>query len=309
MKAFEKIIPSPPVPPEALRPSTCPGIPARQMGDRGLSQRRTRRHSVWGGLLERAGGPSSYRRRLSGKGMIIAGTCLFIAVQAGAAEDEAGNVFRSSLNMGLTLEHGNSETLLVHASFLTRGEQESLGSILAGLEANYGESAVDDYKDTTVENARLFANAKKTITPKTFAFLDGSLLYDDIAEIDRRTIISSGFGAYLVKSESASLFVEAGPGYVWEKVSDVSDDYLALRFAERLEYALTPAARVWQSFEYLPRADDFGDHLMNAELGAEAAMNARLNLRVWLKNSYDSTPGEGLKNNDLSLIAGISVLL
>ena len=103
--------------------------------------------------------------------------------------------------------------------------------------------------------------------------------------------------------------MEVGPAYVWEKVSGVTDNYLALRLGERFDYAISDTAKIWQSLEYLPKADDFGDYLLNVEVGAEAAMNSTMSLRLVLQNKHDSTPGDGLEKNDLVLIGGIGVTL
>ncbi len=242
------------------------------------------------------------------KKLVIASISLLVVSSMSMAQAE-NEGFKHILSMGVTLTDGNSETLQANAALVTEGEKEGLGSVRAGVEGNYGESTVDEQKETTIENARLFANVKKNISPMTFASLDGSLLYDDIAAIDYRGIIAPGVGAFLVKNDSTALYFEAGPAYVWEKVADVSDDYLAVRFAQRLDHALSETARIWQSAEYLPRADDFGDYLLNVEIGAEAAMNSRMNLRIVLQNKHDSAPGEGLEKNDLVLIAGMSLSL
>jgi putative salt-induced outer membrane protein YdiY len=217
--------------------------------------------------------------------------------------------FKTTLNAGGTITDGNSKTRQANAALVTEGEKEGLGAVRAGVEANYGESTVGGKKDTTVNNARIFGGARKTLSKMTFASADVSALYDDVAKVDYRAMLGLGLGVYLVKNERTSLSVEAGPAYVWEKVSGVTDDYLALRFAERATHAISNTAKVWQSAEYLPKADDFGDYLLNAELGAEAAMNARMSLRLVLQDKYDSTPGEGLKKNDLTLIAGVGVKL
>jgi len=242
------------------------------------------------------------------KEIVIASlSLLVVSAMSMAQEDVKG--FNHALSLGVTLTDGNSETLQVNAALVTEGEKEGLGSVRAGVAANYGESTVDEQTETTIENARLFANVKKTISPKTFASLDGTLLYDDIAAIDYRGIIAPGLGTYLVKGDSTALYFEIGPAYVWEKVADVRDDYLALRLAQRLDQALSATARMWQSAEYVPKADAFDDYLLNAEAGVEAAVNSRVNLRVVLQNKYDSTPAMDLEKNDLTLIAGIRVSL
>lgn len=260
-------------------------------------------------------------------GMIV----LALAVSASAAgkkkskkakpAPESG--FETALNVGLSLTDGNSETLTANGSLVTEGEKDGLGSVLAGVEANYGENTVVsettdeatgetmrvEEDDTTVNNAKAYVNVKKTLSDMTFAYLDGSVLTDDIALIDYRAMTGPGLGAYLIKNDQRTLSLEAGPSYLWEKVSDVSDDYLVLRFAERYVCQATETAKLIQSLEYIPEASDFDSYLLNAEIGLEAAMNDHLSLRVVLQDTYDSTPAAEAERNDLSLIAGIGLTL
>ena len=144
--------------------------------------------------------------------------------------------------------------------FLLSGEKDRLGSFKAGMEGNYGEnttrSVVDgveiDEDETTVASAKLFGNVKKTLSPRTFVYLDGSVLNDDIAEIDYRATVDPGLGLYLVKTDSTAF---------------------------------------------------------SAEVGVEAPLQGKLNLRVVLQDKYDSQPGEDLEKNDLVLIAGVGIKL
>ena len=241
--------------------------------------------------------------------------------EAGAAAAPAG--FKTALNAGLTMTDGNSETMAANVGLTTEGVKDGLGSVIAGADFNYGESTVSstatdpatgesvvtETEETTVENAKAFANVKKTLSPKTFAYLDGSVLYDDVALIDYRATLGPGLGFYLVKNDKRQLSLEAGPSYVWEKVDGASNDYLALRFAERYSCQATKTAKLVQSLEYLPEAEDFDNYLLTAEVGVEAAMNDHLSLRVVLQDKYDSTPAPGAERNDLSLIAGFGLSL
>ena len=243
------------------------------------------------------------------------------AASDGAAAPQAG--FATALNAGLTLTDGNSETLAVNASLKTEGEKEGLGSVLAGAEANYGEStvagtAVDpatgetvatESDEKTVENAKVYANVKKTLSPRTFAALDGAALYDDIAQIDYRATLGPGLGLYVVKNDRRTLSLEAGPSYLWEEVAGAANDYLALRFAERYACQATKTAKLVQSLEYVPEAEDFDNYLLTGEIGVEAAINDHLSLRVVVQDKYDNTPAPGAERNDLSLIAGLGLTL
>ena len=142
---------------------------------------------------------------------------------------------------------------------------------------------------------------------QTSSSLDGTAAYDDVADVDYRATLGPGLGAYLVKNEKRELSLEAGPSYLWEKVAGASDDYLALRFAERYVCQALKNAKLVQSLEYLPEAEDFDNYLLMGEIGIEAAMSEHLNLRVVLQDKYDNTPASGKERNDLSLIAGVGI--
>jgi len=225
-------------------------------------------------------------------------------VSTAAAENKS---FTTTIALGGSLTRGNSETLQSNLSIISEGEREGLGLLRMGAEGNYGRSKLAGVDETTVKNAKLFGNAKKTLSDKFFASLDATYLCDDIARIDYRAMASPGVDVYLVKSEATKLSIESGGSYVWEKVASVSDEYFALRAAQRFSHVFSKSSKIWQSLEYLPEAKDFGNYLIAAEIGAEAALNDKMNLRCVLQSRYDSEPGAGLKKNDLQLVAGISV--
>jgi len=229
--------------------------------------------------------------------------------KAAKADPVAKDRVETTLSAGVTLTDGNSETLAANAGLITEGEKANLGSILAGIEANYGESTVDGVKDTTVNNAKAYGNAKKNLSEMTFASIDAGLLYDDIALVDYRATVGPGLGAYLVKNHKRELAIEAGPAYLWEKVDGNSDDYLTVWFGQRYTCQATPTAKLWEAVKFMPEASDFENYLLTAEVGVEAAMSDRLNLRVVLQDTYDSTPATDTVRNDLSLIAGIGFKL
>ena len=232
-----------------------------------------------------------------------------LAVLPVARAEQAGNSLKTGVSLGATLTRGNSETLQGHAKLETEGTMARVGSVRAGLEGQYGESKVDEERSTTVDNARAYANARKTLSERTFVYGDGSTLYDTVAKISWRATAGPGLGVYFVKNERATLSVEAGLAYVWERVDGARDEFAAYRLAERLEIKLSDTARLWQTAEYLPQTDEFDDFRLTAELGVEAAVNARLNLRLVFKDTYDSRPADDVKKNDMSLIAGIGIKL
>jgi putative salt-induced outer membrane protein YdiY len=103
------------------------------------------------------------------------------------------------------------------------------------------------------------------------------------------------------------LGVEGGVAYIWDKLGDEKDKPAAFRAAQNYNWKVSETARIWETVEYLPTADDWGNYLLNAEVGAEAAMTTKVNLRVVLQDKFNSRPAPDKKENDLTLIAGIKI--
>ena len=66
------------------------------------------------------------------------------AASLAAAQDPAPATWKTSLNLGLSLTEGNSETRVANVALLTEGEEPRLGSVRAGVETHYGEARIGD---------------------------------------------------------------------------------------------------------------------------------------------------------------------
>jgi putative salt-induced outer membrane protein YdiY len=226
------------------------------------------------------------------------------------AKEEKKPRWESSAGVGLTLTRGNSETLLATANVIT-GKKWEKNEIALGANAAYGED--DGEKNTESFNA--FGQYNRLFSERLYGYgrVDG--LYDGMAYIDYRVMVSAGLGYYFIKNDKMTLSAEVGPGWVAEKVGGVdalgnelageTDEYFTIRFAERFEYKITKNARIWQLAEYLPQIDDWGNYVINAELGIESSISKSVNLRAYLQDTYRSEPATGAEENDLKLVAGI----
>lgn len=219
----------------------------------------------------------------------------------------------TSVSVGVNVSRGNTRTMLLNGAVKSEFKKDA-NEVSLGVEGNYGESEVKEADGTkttqgNVENARAYADYRRLLNARTYVYLNSDLRNDNISEIDYRLMIGPGLGQYLVKTDSQHLGVELGAAYITEKVAGIEDDKVALRVAEKYDLKLSATSKIWESVEVLPAFEDFGDYLINAEVGAEAAMNSRMSLRLVFQDKYDSTPGAGLKKNDLVLIGGLAVKL
>lgn len=228
---------------------------------------------------------------------------LLSALAAVAFADDDASKSSSTLSLGANLTDGNSDTLALTARFQNETPFADTWKSVFDAEANYGET--EDEK--TVDNAKVQENIQKSLTSLLYVAVDASAAYDDIALLDYRFILGPAAGLHLVASDPFTLDVEVGPSYVWEKLDDVTDDYLAIRFAERAAWTISETSKLVQDLEYLPKADDFDQYLVNAGVSLETKVAANLVLSLSLEDKYNSTPAEGLEENDLSLVASLGL--
>lgn len=225
---------------------------------------------------------------------------LILASACAAAYAEEKPPAENSVAVGVTLTDGNSETLLATLAAEHNRKRDDYTLRLA-LSGAYGE----DKEETTTENAKALAEYRVLMSERAYILGGLSVLYDAIADIDYRAVLSIGPGYYFIKDDKASLGVEVGPAFIMEKAGGVEREEFALRAGELYERRLSATARVWQSLEYIPVVDDLDDYLLNTEVGIEAAINSSAALRLVVKNAYDSTPAEGKEKSDTTLIGAL----
>jgi putative salt-induced outer membrane protein YdiY len=217
--------------------------------------------------------------------------------------------WKSSLAFGLTMTRGNSETFLstLTAATVKKWGQNELGF---GVDGAYGTTKDQNTGNTTrnANSAQGFSQYNRLFDDRWYGFGRVAGLYDGVADINYRVTLSAGVGYYIMRMTNTDLSVEAGPGYVFEKLGGEEDDFATLRLAERFNHALSDHARVWEKVEYLPSLENFSKYIVNGEIGIEADLSKdkKWALRAYLQDTYNSVPATGHKNNDMKLIAALA---
>jgi len=208
--------------------------------------------------------------------------------------------WESSVSAGLSLTRGNSDSLLTTAAFKTH-KKTARNEFSFGADGSYGEN-------NSVENNESLhgvAQYNHLFSERIYGFLNLEGLHDGIADLQYRVTFSPGAGYYLLKETNTTLAVEAGPGFIVQQLGGVDTTYATLRLAERFEHKLDNGARIWEKAEILPQANKLNNFLVNAEVGAEAALTKTLSLRVTLQDNFINQPAPGRKDNDVKLISSL----
>jgi putative salt-induced outer membrane protein YdiY len=234
--------------------------------------------------------------------LILAGAALLVASAVSTLAQSAPTTTESpkwstSGALGLTISEGNTENTLFNANLITSRKWDK-NEIDLGLDGAYGEA--DGVRNTA--NAHAFGQYNRLLNERLYGLLRIDGLHDDISDVSYRATVSPGLGYYLMKTTNSFLRVEAGPGFVWERVGGVEDEYVTVRLAERYETQLNERVKLWQFVEWLPSVEDFEDGVINGEVGIDASLTKKISLRAIVQDTYDSTPAPGLKHNDLKFI-------
>ena len=244
------------------------------------------------------------------RGVILAGVMGLASMSGQVRAEEAAATepkkLESSIALGITVNDGNTDNNMGNAALTLDYRPCDKSSIHVGLDAAYGETE----GDKTTENGKAVADYRYLLSERSFAAFNSSVAYDDIADLDYRWIVSPGVGYYFMKKDHVFLLGEFGPALIGEKKGGTeSEENFALRFAQRYERKLESGAKFWQAAEYLPRVDDFDIYVVNAEIGVEAPLSQKLNIRLSAKDTYDSNPADGREYNDVTVIGALAYSL
>lgn len=208
----------------------------------------------------------------------------------------------SSIAAGLSLTRGNSSSELATLKFLT-AKKGVTDEFSFGADGAHGSSNGTQNNDSI----HGFGQWNHLFSERTFSYVRVEGLHDDIASVRYRATFTAGMGYYFIKDKATTLAGEIGPGVVAERIGSTDNTFATLRFAERFEHKFeSNRARVWQSVEILPQVNKLSEFLVNAEIGAEAAIARNLSLQVCLDDNYNSQPAAGSKRIDIKLVSGVS---
>jgi putative salt-induced outer membrane protein YdiY len=240
--------------------------------------------------------------------LLLAPVVISIPAQAqtNAPAVEKKPKWESSVALGFTLTRGNSETMLATVTAGTR-KRWTNDEVNLGADATYGESTVNGVNTVNANSAHGFLQYNRSFTERFYGYGRADGMFDDVADIYYRAGISPGVGYYFIKKKTDDLSLEIGPGYIWENVAGVVDDYATLRVGEKCHYALSDRARLTQTAEWLPALEDFNNYIINFMIGVEADLTAdkKFTLGVFLYDNYDNIPAPGKRCNDIKLVVSV----
>jgi putative salt-induced outer membrane protein len=212
-------------------------------------------------------------------------------------------VWTGSVNFGLALTQGNSDTVNANGGFDVKYDPKTRHVFKTSGLFLYGETG----GEATAEQYALTVRDEYSLNARTFVFGDVRYLHDKFKGISYLVAPTGGIGYKVADLPDTKLAVSVGGGGVWEKDYGFDrNSNAALTFDEKFTHKLTATATVGQSFLALWKTNDFADALYTFGANFAVAINKRAQLKVELLDTYKNKPQDTtLKKNDLSLIVGV----
>lgn len=219
-----------------------------------------------------------------------------------AAPEVAALGWTTSAALGISLAQGNAENLSVTASYDTAYRTKTDEWFFNGA-YTFGETDGEKAADAL----RIGSRYNRLFTDRLFGSIGGDFLRDEIAEVDYRFTVAPTLGYYVVKAPTASLSFEAGPSFVWEKVAGVSDDFFAVRAAQRFDWTLNPRMTFKQAAILDLDPGDSENYLVTASAYLDTDITDNLSWRLAGTYIYDNQPAADLEKSDVTLTSGVAV--
>ena len=216
--------------------------------------------------------------------------------------------WKGAVIAGATLIRGNTESssasVTAEAARRTDDDRITLG---AGYYfAKQRDNATRD-DNLTADNWFAKGQYDYFFTQQFYGY--GNLRYekDRIANLDMRLTPGLGVGYQWVERADLNFDTEAGGTYVYEKYSDPSETrtYMAGRFAYHLDKSFNEHVKGFHNLEYIPSTERLDVYLVNADVGLQAALTARMLLEAKAQMAYNSQPAEDRDKKDIRYILGV----
>lgn len=251
--------------------------------------------------------------------LLTAGTVLFAGglVAAGPAAAQAtlkpDGKWRHAVGLGLSYAKGNSDatTFTLNADGVRQRSYDKWSYYGKALRARSDS-------ETTGEQIGMGTRYDRDLNARLFAFGQGDLLRDKLANLSLRSSVAGGLGYHVIRTDDLTWDVFAGLGYTRDSYVDrtafdgrmrSSWGYAEVLLGEESNHQLTETASFRQRLVVYPNLSDSGEFRAQFDAGLAVAMSSRMSLTATLAYRYASLPGDGLKKGDVLFVTGISAKL
>lgn len=247
--------------------------------------------------------------RVSPVGGVAAGQPVELTSVKAINPPPVSSPWTGSVSAGLLIASGNADSFATNVTLSAskRGEDDR---ITVGGEYFFARQRDSDTGvwNTSVDNWKVNGKYDYFLGPQWYVFFQGRVERDRIADLDLRVSPSIGLGYQWWEGPVSNFLTEAGLAWVYEDFRGAdSEEYFAARLAYRYDRVVREGVKVFHNLELLPSLEDFGEFILDTDLGLRFNLTTRMFTEGKLQWRHNSQPAPGADKNDLRFIASVGV--
>jgi putative salt-induced outer membrane protein YdiY len=212
-----------------------------------------------------------------------------------------------SVSIGASYQDGNTDTRGVNATAEAVYRGESYRWTASGF-WNYGETKNQTTGDSEI-NARKAGLGLKYdyfLSKKLYAFANGGIETDLLADIKERDFVGGGLGYQWREDDDLKWGSEGGVGYfVEDHYSDDDDEYISARLANNIDWKLNEKSDLANTIAVYPSLESGDDIYGRSDTRFKTMLTDKMFLQIQWIWDWDNTPAEGLSRNDNTVTLGL----
>jgi len=210
-----------------------------------------------------------------------------------------GVKWEGRFNVGAAETSGNTSTekLHVNAEFIARTLKNRY---TAGLEVNYGKSQ----GEVNESNSLSYAKYDRFLSPKWYAYLNGSAERDRFKDIELRSVLGAGSGYQFIETPRTNLSLEAGISNVHtDYILAPDENYPAARWALKYEqFVADTKMQFFHRHEALVGIADVNRSFIRSMTGLRMPVVEKVDATLQYNLDWDSNPAPGRVSTDRALL-------
>jgi putative salt-induced outer membrane protein YdiY len=216
--------------------------------------------------------------------------------------------WEGGLNFGFALARGNSETRNVNLAF-TAARQTLHDKLSLYANSLYSTNDKAGAVPSTTANTILGGlRYDRNLTSRIFGYGSADFQFDELQDLDLRSILGGGLGLHAIKSERTTLDLLGGGNYTREQFgTGLTRNLAGLTIGDEFMHKIGTGTVVNQHFYFYPDLSNTGDYRFAFDVGTVTKLNKWLGWQNSLNDRYLSAPLAGNKKNDMIFTTGLNV--
>jgi putative salt-induced outer membrane protein YdiY len=236
----------------------------------------------------------------------VATVATILAVSTVAvAQDPPPKPLKATGDISFVKTGGNTDVLSLGVSDKIEWKTSPKFTLKQNFGWVYGET--DDVESANALLAGI--RGEYALTSRVVVFAGFNYDYNLFAGVKRRFEEFAGLGFVVIDKPKDILRFDAGISYFqeWERYVDVSNNFMAGRFAADYKHLFAEKAYFQQIVEFLPNFEVSDDYRLNSETALVAPLGGNIAIKVGYVVRYRGQPPEGFEKTDTVFRTGIQI--